>query len=364
MIGGIGWFFGGPYAGLVCFFVGGMLIVMGLTTSARPRWRRAMWEAVEKIHRALGIESTWAFVLIIAFGAALVFGLVGGAIAWIVDVDYKHSPEYKADHPDPKSKTVPPAVSNSASQSATVQSASSAVQGTPRTSAPPSKVGAGKESKQVAKKEDEKISKEEEKRPGFELLHAGGTVGDVSATHNTVRGQPSPGTSMSMIFVPPGGKAGKITISDFDVNFNPVRAIPPPPDSASISPQLSYKTRVGNLRRNINDWLVQKEQQQPEDYPSGASDEELHEAAVRTKEFWKNATADYIRQFGPEITLLVSQLQKCESFNVQIKDIWSRLGFTSQSPGPVSFTVRDLGIIENLLPSDDSQLPCAEGKRQ
>jgi hypothetical protein len=363
MIGGIGWFFGGPYAGLVCFFVGGILIVMGLTTSARPRWRRAMWEAVEKIHRALGIESTWAFVLIIAFGAALVFGLVGGAIAWIVDVDYKHSPEYKADHPDPKPKTVPPAVSNSASHSATVQSAS-AVSGTPKISSPPSKVGAGKESKQVAKKEDEKISKEDEKTSSFELLHVGGTVGDVSATHTTVRGQPSPGTSIAMINVPPGGKAGKIKISDFDVNFNPVRPIPPPPDSASIGPQLSYKTRVGNLRRNINDWLVQKEQQQPESSPIGASDAELHEAAVRTKEFWTNATADYVRQFGPEITLLASQLQNCESLKAQIGDIWMRLGLTSQSLGPVSFTVRDLGIIENLLPSDNSQLPCAEGKRQ
>jgi hypothetical protein len=83
-----------------------------------------MFETVEKIHRALGIESTWAFVLIIAFGAALIFGTVGGAIAWIVDAGYKHSSEYKADHPDPKQQTAT-ATNNSAPQSVAVPQSTS-----------------------------------------------------------------------------------------------------------------------------------------------------------------------------------------------------------------------------------------------
>jgi hypothetical protein len=66
MIGGIGWFFGGPYAGLACFFIGGVLILIGITKGSRPRWRRVMFETVDKIYRALGIESTWAFLAIIA----------------------------------------------------------------------------------------------------------------------------------------------------------------------------------------------------------------------------------------------------------------------------------------------------------
>ena len=115
MIGGIGWFFGGPSAGLVCFAIGSILIVIGLTKGASPRWRRAMFDTVEKIYRALGIESTLAFVLIIAFGSALTFGILGAAIAWIVDADYKHSPEYKAHH-SPKQQTV----TATASQSVTV----------------------------------------------------------------------------------------------------------------------------------------------------------------------------------------------------------------------------------------------------
>src|ERR1700693_4528884 len=118
MIGGVGWYFGGPSAAVVCFAIGAMLILFGLTKGARPRWRRAMFDAVERIHRALGIESTWAFVLIIALGAALIFGLAGGALAWIVDIGYKHSPEYKAEHA-PKQQTV--TASNSASQGVTVQ---------------------------------------------------------------------------------------------------------------------------------------------------------------------------------------------------------------------------------------------------
>jgi len=366
MIGGIGWFFGGPYAGLACFAIGSILILVGLTKGARPRWRKVMeWaNPVEWFAWTYGKFFQNHFYI----GAAavmLVFSVLG-LILWIRGVD-----RYKENHPTiteaadkgPKPQTVAATASNSASQSVTVQSAS-AVPGTPKIISRPSKVGARKESKQVAKKEDEKISKEEEKTPSFELLHLGGTVDEFSATHTTVRGQPSPGTSISMIFVPPGGKAGKIKLNDFDVNFNPVRAIPPPPDSASIGPQLNYKTRVDNLRRNIGDWLVQKEQQQPEYSPIGASDAELHETTIRTREFWENATTDYIRQFGPDITLLASQLQKCEGFQTQIRDIYRRLGYTSQSPGSVSFTVRDLAFVDNLLPSDDSQLLCAEGKHQ
>jgi hypothetical protein len=84
-----------------------------------------MFETVEKIYRALGIESTWLFVLIIALGSAA----VGGGVAWIVDRAYKHSPEYKAEHPDPKQRAVIATASNPASQAVTVQSAATGVQG-------------------------------------------------------------------------------------------------------------------------------------------------------------------------------------------------------------------------------------------
>jgi hypothetical protein len=136
MIGGIGWFFGGPYAGLVCFVIGGILILIGLTKGARPRWRRAMFDTVEKIHGALGIESTWLFVLIIAVGFGFIAAIGSGGVAWIVDRAYKRSSEYKAEHPDRKQQTVIAATSNPTSQGVTVQgSATQGVQGGP--SAPP-----------------------------------------------------------------------------------------------------------------------------------------------------------------------------------------------------------------------------------
>ena len=125
MIGGIGYFFGGPYAGLACFAIGAVLILFGLTENARPRWRRVMFEIVEKIHRALGIESTWAFVLVIALSFGCLATLGSGVVAWVVARAYKNSPEYKAAHPDPKSPTAATAASNSASQSATVQGSDS-----------------------------------------------------------------------------------------------------------------------------------------------------------------------------------------------------------------------------------------------
>lgn len=60
-----------------------------------------MYDIVEGIHKALRIDSTWAFVLVIAFGSAC----VGGFFAWIIDTGYKNSPEYKADY-SPKSEAV------------------------------------------------------------------------------------------------------------------------------------------------------------------------------------------------------------------------------------------------------------------
>jgi|GEM_PF-6561382 len=61
-----------------------------------------MFEIVEGIHKAFRIESTWAFVLLVVCGA----GLVGGFFALIIDLGYKNSPEYRAEHPDPKSQAV------------------------------------------------------------------------------------------------------------------------------------------------------------------------------------------------------------------------------------------------------------------
>jgi hypothetical protein len=54
-----------------------------------------MWEIIGAIHKALKIESTWGFVAVIA----LIGALLGGAAAWIIDVGYKNSAEYKAEHP-------------------------------------------------------------------------------------------------------------------------------------------------------------------------------------------------------------------------------------------------------------------------
>jgi hypothetical protein len=60
-----------------------------------------MYDIVEGIHKALRIESTWAFVLVVALGS----GLVGGFFAWVIDVGYRNSAEYKAEHP-PKQQAV------------------------------------------------------------------------------------------------------------------------------------------------------------------------------------------------------------------------------------------------------------------
>src|SRR5712692_627232 len=74
--------------------------------------RSGMWDIVEGIHKALRIESTWAFVCVIALGAALVAGFV----AWIIDAGYRNSAEYKAEHPSPKVEAV---VSQNSEQSPT-----------------------------------------------------------------------------------------------------------------------------------------------------------------------------------------------------------------------------------------------------
>jgi hypothetical protein len=46
-----------------------------------------VFEMVKAIHEALGIESTWAFVLVIAG----IFAFLSGSTAWIIDTGYKRS---------------------------------------------------------------------------------------------------------------------------------------------------------------------------------------------------------------------------------------------------------------------------------
>jgi len=53
-----------------------------------------MFEFIKMIHEALGIESTWAFVLVVAS----VFALLGGGVGFLVDKQYKNSSAYKAGH--------------------------------------------------------------------------------------------------------------------------------------------------------------------------------------------------------------------------------------------------------------------------
>ena len=53
-----------------------------------------MFEIVAAVHKALKIESTWAFVLLIALGT----GAIGGFCAWIIDKGYKNSAEYRQSH--------------------------------------------------------------------------------------------------------------------------------------------------------------------------------------------------------------------------------------------------------------------------
>jgi hypothetical protein len=83
-----------------------------------------MYEIVEGVHKALRIESSWVFILIMAVGA----GLVGGFFGWVIDTGYRNSAEYKADHPSPKSQTVveknetaSPMVQDAPSQTASIQ---------------------------------------------------------------------------------------------------------------------------------------------------------------------------------------------------------------------------------------------------
>jgi hypothetical protein len=108
-----------------------------------------MYDVIEHVHKALGIESTWAFVLVVALGAGLVAALVGGFFGWVVDVSHKNSAEYKAEHL-PKQQAVTTTVSSSASQSVTVQQSTS-VQGVrSASSAQPTtqaNIGLGKPSK-------------------------------------------------------------------------------------------------------------------------------------------------------------------------------------------------------------------------
>ena len=53
-----------------------------------------MFEIMAAVHRALGFESRWPFLLIV--GAT--FAFIGVLVAWTIDTNYWKSPEYLALH--------------------------------------------------------------------------------------------------------------------------------------------------------------------------------------------------------------------------------------------------------------------------
>jgi hypothetical protein len=150
-------------------------------------------------------------------------------------------------------------------------------------------------------------------------------------------------------------------MDDTDIESVPVTPIPPPPSDAPIN-SLSYKLRVEGLQERLANWLAKNDQDQPPYEKSEATEEEKYQANLRVKDFWAKETEDYKKQFGPEISLLASQLRKCGDFHNQVRDIRWRLGFEAQSHGSVSSTLMDLSFIAESLPDDDSKLSCADGK--
>jgi hypothetical protein len=66
-----------------------------------------MFETVETIHKALHIESTWVFVMVVA----LAFATVGAGAGWLVDQSYKNSAEYRESHSPPPPATQKPSPS-------------------------------------------------------------------------------------------------------------------------------------------------------------------------------------------------------------------------------------------------------------
>lgn len=196
---------------------------------------------------------------------------------------------------------------------------------------------------------------------GVEILDAEGTVGKFSAQHTTITGQPNPGTSVKLFHVPKGGKVGTIDLGDTKVDLVPVTPIPPPPTNVPANP-LSYKRRTEMLLDRVRSWLAQEDNEQPPDAKMDDSDSEKHAAVVRIRDFWAAATPDYNQQFASDISLLSSQLRKCDGIHNQVRDIHWRLSFPAQSHGSVSATMMDLNFIADWLPEDDSQLSCADGK--
>jgi hypothetical protein len=222
-------------------------------------------------------------------------------------------------------------------------------------------IGPGQKSRTDAALKTSELPAASSQRPNVSLLRAEGKVGAFSAGHTTIKGQPKAGTSVAVIDVPVGGQVGTIKTGDTNIEFTPATPIPAPPNDLPPNP-LSYKIRVQKLAERMGAWLMQKDSEQPPDARSDASDSEKHDAHVRIQNFWAAATPDYKRQFASDISLLASQLRKCDYIHNQARDIRWRLGFSAQSHGAVNSTLQDLRIMLDFLPDRDSLLPCADGK--
>jgi hypothetical protein len=176
------------------------------------------------------------------------------------------------------------------------------------------------------------------------VKNEGGTIAEVIFKRLKIYGSPAPNTE-TVFFDNNGGKIGKLSVEDSEINTlsdSPV----PPPDHPAIASSLSYKTRVSQLAEATAKWY---EENMPKG-PSATSD--------AYHPYWTQKMPEFHDSLGKQALVLMQEMTKCPY--PEVKRIYGREKPGVTLPQMLVLQVQDLRALKDLLPDQDSQLPCVQ----
>jgi hypothetical protein len=170
-----------------------------------------------------------------------------------------------------------------------------------------------------------------------------GTIAEAVIRRLKIYGSPAPNTETVIIENKDGGQIWKFSMEDSEINALPNSPVPPP-DHPAVPSQLSYKTRVSQLAEATATWYEKN-------FPLGPSP-----ASNQYAPYWAEKMPVFHGDLGKQALILMQGLRDCPY--PQVKSIYWREQHRVNLPQSVILEVQDLRALKDLLPDQDSQLPC------
>jgi hypothetical protein len=170
-----------------------------------------------------------------------------------------------------------------------------------------------------------------------------GTIADLIIKRLRIYGSPAPNTKTTII--DNQGRIGRLSMEDNEVNNLSNSPIPAPEQSTTPS-GLSYRIRVSQLADATAKWYQENVPQGP------LTGSDVYHT------YWTKKMSEYHDVIGKQILALMEQMRNCQY--QEVKTIYWMEKPRPTLPAMLPLQVNHLRALKELLPEQDSQLPCVQ----